>query len=145
MKTARELYPPEPEEEDALNDYTPYFYAPSNYQPMLDKFGPIVIQVEDDDYQGDTYILYRYDNGKLAYLNFGWGSCSGCDSLQGCGSIEEVQELMDQLESSMVIFDELYSAKKYFEQHDWEGDYNWRSDKHNEFIEKVLQYLEENK
>jgi hypothetical protein len=143
MKTAREIYPLRDDESE--EDYYNYFCV-SNYQPMVEEFGPIAIQVDDDDdYHGDTYVLYQYDSGKFAYLNFGWGSCSGCDSLQACRNIDEVQQLMDDLKNDIIVFDDLYSAKKYFEQHDWEGDYNWRSGKHNEFIEKSLAYLEENK
>lgn len=142
MKTARDIYPLRHDETE--EDYYKYFCV-SDYQPILEEFGPIVVQVDDDDYQGDTYILYRYDNGELGYLNFGWGSCSGCDALQGCENIDEVQELMNGLKNSILMFGDLYSAKKYFEQHDWEGDYNGLSDGHKEFIEKVLEYLEENK
>lgn len=142
MKTARELYPLD--EDETEEDYYKYFCV-SDYQPMLEEFGPIVVQVDDDDYQGDTYILYRYNDGRFAYLNFGWGSCSGCDALQGCENIDEVQELMDGLKSSIITFEDAEATKKYFMEHDWGGDYTWRSDKHNEFIGKVLEYLEENK
>ena len=60
-----------------------------DYQPMLNAFGKVAIQVDDDAYQGDSRLLYD-ENGKIGVLIFGWGSCSGCDALQACGSLEVV-------------------------------------------------------
>ena len=76
--------------------YPNFSYCESDYQPIVDSFGNVLIQVDDADYQGDTRVLYEKD-GKYGYLNFGWGSCSGCDALQACCNIEEIQELINSL------------------------------------------------
>ena len=130
MKTAKELYG-----EDGR--------GVSDYQPMLQEFGRIMLQVDDHDYQGDSRVLYSaYDYGKrktrIGYLNFGWGSCSGCDSLQACGSTEEIQKLMDDLYASIKWFDEESDALAYFKQHDWKGDYGWGHDGARRFVNAAI-------
>ena len=130
MKTAKELY----EEEG-------YFYQ-TDYQSMLNEFGDILVQVDDEGYQGDSRVLYR-DGKRFGWLQFGWGSCSGCDALQACNSVEEVQELMDELCNSIMWFDGPEEAIKFFESHDWEGDYSWHMDEQREFVRLVLETLRE--
>jgi hypothetical protein len=115
-----------------------YWY---DYNPMIQEFGKVVIKIDDDDYQGDSRVLYHL--GKVGYLNFGWGSCSGCDALQACDSIEEVQELANELEQDIIWFDCPENALKYFEEHDWEGDYTWHEKEQCIFIETVKCYLKE--
>lgn len=113
-----------------------------DYQPMLEAFGKIAIQVDDRDYQGDSRLLYD-ENGKIGYLIFGWGSCSGCDALQACDSIEEVQELCDELQGDIKWFDSKKEALEWFTTHDWEGDFFSRTEETNEFLQKCIEYLQE--
>ena len=129
MKTASELY---------ASDIDDTYFSIWDYQPMLDSFGEIVLQVDDNDYQGDSRVLYK-DGGKYGWLQFGWGSCSGCDSLQNCDNIEEVQELMDELNSSIKWFDSSEECYKYFSEKDWSMDYSWHREEQKEFIERVKQ------
>ena len=72
MVDAKKLYP----------DFEKY-YSEGDYDPMVNAFGNVVVRVDDDDYQGDTRVLYNND-GKIGYLVFGWGSCCCCDALQSC-------------------------------------------------------------
>ena len=111
-----------------------------DYQPMIDAFGKVAIQVEDHDYLGDTRVLYDND-GRIGHLIFGWGSCSGCDALQGCNTVEDVQELCNDLENSIRWFDTKEEAIEWFENHDWEGDWTYRDDNTKDYIRKVLEYL----
>ena len=111
-----------------------------DYQPMLDAFGKIVVQVDDDDYQGDSRLLYN-ENGKIGALIFGWGSCSGCDTLQACRSLEEVQELCDNLQEDIKWFDNKKQALEYFTNHDWQGDYSWHQMETKEFVNRCIDYL----
>lgn len=123
----RELYP-----EDE------YYW--SDYQPMLDAFGNIAIQVDDHDYQGDSRVLYDI-NGKIGFLRFGWGSCSGCDALQACDSLDEVQELCDDLQNQIKWFDNKQHALEWFMQHDWYGDFDWREVETAKFVKMCIEYL----
>lgn len=113
-----------------------------DYQPMLEAFGKIAIQVDDRCYQGDSRLLYD-ENGKIGYLIFGWGSCSGCDALQACDSIEEVQELCDELQDDIKWFDSKKEALEWFTTHDWEGDFFSSTEETNEFVQKCIEYLQE--
>lgn len=107
-----------------------------DYQPMLNEFGNILLQKDEQDYQGDSFLIYEKDD-KYGYLTFGWGSCSGCDALQGCNSISEVQELMDRLYSSIEWFDSLDALKEYFEETDWPLKYEYSIPEFKEFLIEV--------
>lgn len=114
----------------------------SDYQPMLEAFGTIAIQVDDHYYQGDSRLLYDND-GKIGFLMFGWGSCSGCDALQACNTIEQVQALCDDLQDDIRWFDNRKEALEWFCTHDWEGDYSWYAEETKEFVRKCIEYLKE--
>lgn len=107
-----------------------------DYQPMLNEFGNILLQKDEQNYQGDSFLIYEKDD-KYGYLTFGWGSCSGCDALQGCNSISEVQELMDRLYSSIEWFDSLDTLKEYFEETDWTLQYQYSIPEFKEFLIEV--------
>lgn len=131
MKTAKELYDPEIVKE----------YGVWDYNPMLKEFGDILIEIDEHGYQGDSFILYKNED-KYGFLTFGWGSCSGCDALQGCNNIEEVQELMDSLYNSIQWFDDLKSVKSYFETKDWDLDWIGHTQEFKDFKREVLNYSE---
>lgn len=125
MKNIQEVYPD-------------FEYCESDYTPMLDSFGyEKLLQVDDDDYQGDSRILYR--NGEqYGLLIFGWGSCSGCDALQDCNSLEEIDTLRLSLHES-IVWRTAQEMRDYLEQHDWQGDYAYSP----EFVEKAKELLHE--
>ncbi len=136
MKTAKELYP-----ECEGNDNNNYLsYSPSSYNRILNEFGEILIQVDDDSYQGDSRLLYEKD-GKLGYLQFGWGSCSGCDALQACNTYEDIDELIKDLNNSIRWFDNEQACLYFFENHDWKLDYSYSKKEQKEFIDNVIKYL----
>jgi hypothetical protein len=110
------------------------------YQPMLNAFGKIVLQVDDIAYQGDSRVLYDND-GEIGVLIFGWGSCSGCDALQACNSLEDVQELCNELQDSIRWFDDKQSALEYFKTHDWEGDCFGLGEETVRFVSEGIKYL----
>lgn len=107
-----------------------------DYQPMLNEFGNILLQKDEQDYQGDSFLIYEKDD-KYGYLTFGWGSCSGCDALQGCNSIDEVQELMDKLYSDIKWFYSLDALKEYFKETDWALQYQHNIPEFKEFLIEV--------
>ena len=104
---ARRLYGEEFKEEDGS-----YFYGPSDYNPIVRSFGEVLVQVDDSDYQGDTRVLLKKD-GRFGFLNFGWGSCSGCDALQSCSSFRDIETLIQGMERDIKWFDSLAEAKSY--------------------------------
>lgn len=54
-----------------------------NYEDIIDSMGYWVeFQVDDVDWQGDIHVLLKNDKGEYGILTVGYGSCSGCDTLQ---------------------------------------------------------------
>lgn len=134
MKPIEEVYPEHAAE-------TEYFYGPGDYNPMLQSFGyEVLLQIDDRDYQGDSRLLFE-DGERIGYLNFGWGSCSGCDSLQACNSMKDIDELRTKLHESIQWFDNRAAAAKWFHEHDWEGDYGWHEEEQKRFIEQARKLL----
>ena len=130
--TAKDLYP----------DFQGSLFCITDYDPIVKSFGTVAVKVDDDDYHGDSRILY--DNaGKIGYLQFGWGSCSGCDALQACETYEAVDELIEELRGQIRWFDDARDALDFFKTHDWGGDYNAGRAEQREFIQKSIDYLEE--
>lgn len=86
------------------------------YEGLVDSFGvEIVFDEHDDDYQGDSFYLLKDAEGRYGFLNFGWGSCSGCDAYQDAevegGNALEV--LRDELWESVNWFDSLEDLRVY--------------------------------
>lgn len=122
----------------------PYFkegIGVCNYTPMVEAFGNVAVRVDEGGYQGDTRVLYD-NNGKIGYLLFGWGSCCFCDALQGCETIDEVQELCNHLENGIYWFDSVEEAFEWFTKHDWEGDWSYYCDEGKQFVREAIAYLE---
>ena len=115
------------------------FYCSGDYEPLLESYGYLIVEKEDDhDYQGDSRVLY-YDNinNKLGVLIFGWGSCSGCDALQACSSLKDIEELRESFHNNIRWFDSIYSLKEYIEEFDHEGQYYCHQTEWANFINKV--------
>ena len=110
-------------------------YDFSNYNQMLESFEyEILLKIDDDDWQGDSRVIFK-DSRKYGWLQFGWGSCSGCDELEGCGhNIEALQQLQKTLFNSIKWFDSLENAIEFFDNHDWQGDYSWHRKEQQDFI-----------
>lgn len=131
MKTIEETYPDQADE---------CFSAPSDYSPMLQSFGyEILLQVDDSDYQGDSRLIFR-NGDKYGLLIFGWGSCSGCDALQACESIKEIEELRDSIHKD-IKWDSLQGLHDYISNKHWELDYSWSANETKEFVEKSKELL----
>lgn len=106
---------------------------PSDYQPIIESLGEVALQVSADDYQGDSWVLYRKPWG---YLKFGWGSCPGCDALQGCDTWKDLQEVINGMMPTW--FESREAAKEFMLSHDWQGDYSQSE----EFVTKAIAILD---
>lgn len=113
------------------------WFCVSSYQPIIESFGKVLIQVDDRDYSGDTRVLYEKD-GKYGFLNFGWGSCSGCDALQACKNEQAVDELIDSLEQAVKWFDSLSEAAAYITSKEREYSYYSHEKEWKEFVQQVV-------
>lgn len=132
MKTAAQLYEKEITEKGGVN------YI-SNYQPMIEAIGEIVLQCDDKNYQGDSRILYK-NGDKIGFLIFGWGSCLGCDALMACNSIDALESLFQDLINQTKWFDSKKEALEYFITKDWSLDYHFVYGESPKFIKEVIEY-----
>jgi hypothetical protein len=111
------------------------------YGPMLQSFGyEILIQVDDNDYDGDSRLLLK-DGNSYGILIFGWGSCSGCDALQACDSYEEVDELRNMLNNEILWRSSAENLLDYIVNKDWELEYAWHHEETRDFIDQITAYL----
>ena len=113
-----------------------------DYGSFLGEFGEIIIQVDSNDYQGDSLLIYKNDKNHFGFLSFGWGSCSGCDALQACDTVEDLQELMDHLYNSIIWFDSKDALSTFVNEHDWKSDYI-DDELREKFINKAQEFLNE--
>lgn len=135
IEMVRAAYPELYEEEQRTGS----IWCAYDYNPLIQQIGSILIQVDDNDYQGDTRVLFEKE-GRYGFLIFGWGSCSGCDALQACNSTQEIAQLLETLINDVEWFNSLDQLKERFTTKDWELDYSWHAEETKEFIEKVLNY-----
>jgi hypothetical protein len=121
--------------------YSDEFCTQSDYGKLIDSMEvETIVRVDEKDYQGDTWALLRGLQG-LGYLQFGWGSCSGCDALQSCNTPEEVMGLRDELYESIKWFADVAALKAFMEGHDWVGDYDADNASRKEFIGLVTNWI----
>jgi hypothetical protein len=96
-----------------------------SYSDLIDSMGvSTVLAVHDGEYHGDTRcVVYRPDTGEWGFLCFGWGTCSGCDSLCACDTAEEIEELRDHMFDQTVWRANPRELLDFLQAHDWEGDH----------------------
>jgi hypothetical protein len=130
MKPINQVYPEHAQDELANR----YFSGPSDYAPLLESMGyGILLRVDDEGYQGDSRLILR-DGPRYGVLIFGWGSCSGCDALQACQSMREIEELREKLNSDIKWFETRAETLSYFKTHRWEDDYGWCMKETRQFV-----------
>jgi hypothetical protein len=132
VKTAKELYP----------DWNEGFLGPSDYTPIINDIGKVLLRYDESNYSGDTFLLMVVETDnfyKLAYVEFGWGSCSGCDALQGCESYREIDEVYASIAGNIKTFESKENAIEYFNSAEFLSQ--WQSNEKREFVELAIAYL----
>jgi hypothetical protein len=139
MKPINEVYPDEAKEEAKRA----YFYGPSDYAPLLESFGfNIPLKVDDDYFQGDSRLILK-DGDRYGILIFGWGSCSGCDALQACNSMLEIDQLRTELLGQIQWFESKAACLEWVNKHKWDLDHSWHADETKRFIEQAKELLDQ--
>ena len=109
VQVARSLYP-----KNSWDDQDSDSIFVCSYEPIIKYLGKSVVEVRDDDYQGDTRVLlFDANKNRYGFLVFGWGSCSGCDALQACENYSDIAELIEGFEKKVRWFDSLQAAKDF--------------------------------
>lgn len=77
----------------------------SRYDEIIKPWGLTVLHEWDqDDYQGSSVVIFQKGR-RYGFLEYSWGSCSGCDSLEAaCGDKGAIAELSDSLKDSIKWF-----------------------------------------
>lgn len=135
VELVREAYPNHPDSD--------YWFCISDYDPLILSLGhEVCVQVDDSDYQGDTrLLLYDPVEDRYGLLIFGWGSCSGCDSLQACSNFDEVAELWEHLFTSIIWKNSAGEMLHFLCFRDWELQYAWHASETRSFIAQATDYL----
>lgn len=94
----------------------------TDYTELMQDIGAVIYEQSYGSYSGDTRALLK-KNSLYGYLEFGWGSCSGCDALEGCVTDSDFEELRNDMAGD-IIWRTKSEMKKFLLEHDWDGDYN---------------------
>jgi hypothetical protein len=106
-----------------------YYEAPMSYDEIVATQGEILKDWTLGSYQGDYVYLLKNDD-RYAFTVIGYGSCSGCDALEGCESDEEFNQLKESITSGIVwgikqeVYDYVFNQEAnrwYFHEEDWLG------------------------
>lgn len=115
MSLARSLYPDINKERD--------------YEPIINSFGTVLARCDDDKHwSGTTMVLLRSERcGRYGVLVFCWSAQSGIDPLNECVNYDEIDEIIEWLNSKIEWFDTLDAAKVYITNDaEHEGKYFYR-------------------
>lgn len=117
-----------------------YFYPEESYYELVEKNADVLIEHTLGSYQGDMLFLLR-NGDQFGFLVVGYGSCSGCDSLEACESQEAVDSLAERIYDGIKWFDSFSDLKEYV-LHD-NRDLEWFPYEAgwDDFVEKVNNYV----
>jgi hypothetical protein len=119
MKDVRTIWP------DITDDR--YGSSYPGYEEIVAQLGTVVMDAAVGSYQGDIHMIVE-SAGRYGYVSVSYGSCSGCDALQACESVRQLQDLCDGIEGSVKWFDSPDALAEWFSSRDWEVqvgyDYN---------------------
>lgn len=117
---------------EELNRLSGYYH----YENLIKATGCDII---DSLYMGnyeDDLLMVVSKNYKFGLLVTGYGSCSGCDALQGCVTNTERTELAVELYNK-IMWKEPGEIIDYLEDKDWSAEYYGQQKGLSEFIKKV--------
>ena len=121
-------------------------YSWVDYMPLIKSIDPGIdwlVAVDEDDYQGDSLLLGKArDTGKFYFLTYGWGSCSGCDALQGCENLGDLASLRQDLAKDMREFASASEVMAWLQAKDWRLEFV-SADLAKEFVEAAEKVLED--
>lgn len=96
--------------EDICIDDAGRFFTPSSAMFVASLGKLVVAYGEFGDYTGDVVaVLHDVPSGSYGFLTMSYGSCSHCDSLLACSTVEELEDLQGEVERAIVwrnTFDE---------------------------------------
>lgn len=73
----------------------------------------VLLSSQFGSWQGDYAVVVSNPEGQFAMTVFGYGSCSGCDALEGAETWEDIEVMADSFSSNLTWFNspqEVYEA-----------------------------------
>jgi len=115
------------------------YYCYSN-SGLVESFEVEVVHEDQvGDYQGDDLFILR-DGERYGFLSVGYGSCSGCDYLEGLGNdLQKVTEYRDELWEDIEWKESRQEMIEFLETRDW--DLQWYGRQAKKFVADALQLL----
>jgi len=78
----------------------------------------------NEDYQGDYYAFGEDQKGNYYYVTTGYGSCSGCDELEACQTVEDLEKLRADIRRGVARFDSIETFVNHFKEDEWQS-FGW--------------------
>lgn len=118
----------------------------TSYDALIEamEFDEVLLDVSDDDYQGDSFVLV-YKLGQWGFLQYGWGSCSGCDAAQAVSSQEEANKLRDDLYYGIKWFDNYQDWVLWIESGDHKLNWYGHDETFEKFFAQATELIEKNR
>lgn len=121
-----------------------YFSSPEYMELFKGLNIELILTHRLGSYQGSSWVLFRsyHEHRQVMYgfLEFGWGSCSGCDALAACDSYKDLDKLRRSLINSISWFT-ISKMVKFLKEKDWESMSDSSVEEGKTFINKVLPLL----
>ena len=95
------------------------------YLDLVEAAGLMVLESESvGSYQGEEYVLVRdLESTKFGVLNYGYGSCSGCDLLEAAKSVKDLEDIRDGFRNAVELFDSPKDLLARIEDPKWIDDF----------------------
>ncbi len=115
----------------------------SGYGPMVEAMGDVLLWVTTGSYQGDFHVLVRGPGGDFGYISIGYGSCAGCDALQGCNTAEQIGQLAESIQLGIYWEVDAAAMQKWLLERDWQVQWMYSDfDEFKEFLRKALKIVD---
>lgn len=136
-----EAYAAEEESEEPYHSEYHPDWEPSYEDLIALGCDEVVVSASFGDYQGDSHVIGRRGT-QYGFQTYGWGSCSGCDALEGCRTAEDLAGLAVSMATLWSHWaDSAEDMLKWIEGHDWEGQWSFYAEREEEARKTIIAAL----
>lgn len=96
-----------------------------------------IIEMEDG-YQGDYFAVGKRQDCKWLFIQGSFGSCSGCDWLQGLSDLEDAKKIINYHLNDVIVKDSKEEIIAYIQ--DTKNNSYWAKDTLDKLIEKLQSF-----
>ena len=116
-----------PIQEDFPDAQTPYSFQCPSYEQLVASLGlETLLREADDGYSGSTYMIVREpDTDRVGFLTFSWGSCSGCDDVEGANTYEDAENIRAGLRDEINWAESRAALRAWIDTAAWDDAHRW--------------------